>query len=290
MVFIYILRLKQNKYYVGKTNNPQARIDDHYSSNGSSWTKKYKPIEVVELIDDCDDYDEDKYTLKYMNKYGIDNVRGGSFCQIILNQKELDIIQKMINGSNNNCYKCNGDHFVNECDVNEHDVNECDVNECDVNECDVNEYDVNKCDVNECDVNECDVNECDVNKHNVIKSYNCRYCSETSNSKNEMMFHESRMCKRKKHHNRPPKCYVCKRINHSAEDCYAKKDINGVIITKWDVCYRCGSSDHWRITCKENYDIFDEPVKNIPIDYVFRGINKTYNGFKKNVINKIKFW
>ena len=47
------------------------------------WTTKYKPIKVVELIEG-DNYDEDKYTLKYMEQYGIDNVRGGSFCQIII--------------------------------------------------------------------------------------------------------------------------------------------------------------------------------------------------------------
>ena len=31
------------------------------------------------VIYDCDKYDEDKYTRKYMDDYGLDNVRGGSF-------------------------------------------------------------------------------------------------------------------------------------------------------------------------------------------------------------------
>lgn len=30
------------------------------------WTKEYKPVKVVELLKGCDDYDENKYTLKYM--------------------------------------------------------------------------------------------------------------------------------------------------------------------------------------------------------------------------------
>ena len=44
MVFIYVLKLHNNKYYVGKTDNPDNRIENHYKNNGSLWTKKYKPI------------------------------------------------------------------------------------------------------------------------------------------------------------------------------------------------------------------------------------------------------
>ena len=50
MVFIYILQLELNKYYIGKTNNPDIRLDSHFNSNGSEWTRIYKPIKVYELI------------------------------------------------------------------------------------------------------------------------------------------------------------------------------------------------------------------------------------------------
>ena len=76
MVFIYVLKLKENKYYVGKTNNPSFRLDDHFNRNGSKWTQKYKPIRVLKLFKG-DKYDEDKYVQKYMDKYGIKNVRRG---------------------------------------------------------------------------------------------------------------------------------------------------------------------------------------------------------------------
>ena len=32
------------KYYIGQTTTPKKRIDEHFSNNGSAWTKKYNPI------------------------------------------------------------------------------------------------------------------------------------------------------------------------------------------------------------------------------------------------------
>ena len=49
MVHIYILKLEFDKYYVGKTNNPYFRLNNHFNSFGSIWTKKYKPIKVLKL-------------------------------------------------------------------------------------------------------------------------------------------------------------------------------------------------------------------------------------------------
>ena len=43
-VNIYVMKLKNNKYYVGKTKNLVSRMDDHLSGNGSAWTRKYNRI------------------------------------------------------------------------------------------------------------------------------------------------------------------------------------------------------------------------------------------------------
>ena len=82
MLYIYVLQLQNNKFYIGKTSNPYFRFDNHFAHNGSEWTKQHKPINILELIPNCDDYDEDKYTYKYMDKYGIDNVRKPTFAGI----------------------------------------------------------------------------------------------------------------------------------------------------------------------------------------------------------------
>lgn len=116
MVCIYVLQLENNKYYVGKSNNPLKRLTDHINSNGSAWTNKYKPLDVIEVIPNCDPFDEDKYTIKYMEQYGINNVRGGSFCRIKLSQESKATIKKMINGTTDKCYQCGeAGHFANRC-------------------------------------------------------------------------------------------------------------------------------------------------------------------------------
>lgn len=116
MVCIYVLELTDGKYYVGKTNNPSFRLQNHFDSCGTEWTKKYKPIRVIELRQQCDNYDEDKVTRQYMDKYGIDNVRGGSFVSIKLDNSTINVLKQMNKGTNDLCFICGKKgHFAKNC-------------------------------------------------------------------------------------------------------------------------------------------------------------------------------
>jgi cellular nucleic acid-binding protein len=117
MLYIYVLQLQNDKYYVGKTSHPHSRIETHFTNNGSEWTKLHKPIKLLELIPNCDHYDEDKYTYKYMDKFGIDNVRGGSYSTPVLDDCTINQLIKISNSVNNRCYTCGkSGHYANYCD------------------------------------------------------------------------------------------------------------------------------------------------------------------------------
>lgn len=117
---IYVLKLKYNKYYVGKTSNVANRILEHFiqdaAHKASTWTSKYSPISIEEIIENCDDFDEDKYTKIYMSKHGIQNVRGGSYTKLVLSEDDVNHLLTELRGARNACYYCGSDgHFINDC-------------------------------------------------------------------------------------------------------------------------------------------------------------------------------
>jgi predicted GIY-YIG superfamily endonuclease len=116
MEHIYFIKLKEGKYYIGKTKNIERRYDEHITGNGSGWTKRYKPISLIKTIKSTSYFDEDKYVKEYMAKYGIDNVRGGSYSNIVLDKNSLEVLEKEIRHSKNECMRCGRDtHFINDC-------------------------------------------------------------------------------------------------------------------------------------------------------------------------------
>lgn len=120
---IYVLKcqdLCNYKYYVGKTNNDvNIRFSQHKNNQGynnCAFTSKYKPIEIIETFKSKDPLDEDKITKKYMMKYGIENVRGGSYTKLELDEWMIKSLEHEFKSTRDICYKCNEKgHLYRDC-------------------------------------------------------------------------------------------------------------------------------------------------------------------------------
>lgn len=290
MLYIYILELANKKYYVGKTVNPDFRLDQHFNSDGSAWTRKYKPIKVLELIPGCDNFDEDKYTLKYMESHGITNVRGGSFCQIKLSDDNISTIKQMLSGSTDLCYICGeSGHFASACVLlnKPKKVQEDPNAKCNCPTSYFSPHRKSKCLLKQLTNLFEDENE-DVEKLVKIKScetcgrlghyatecyakktitgdeiidvevYECEYCGKSFDTEKGALYHERVHCKSKPKSN---SCSRCGRSGHNASNCYAKTTITGDELDSEEEGFECencgksfdtlkGAQYHQRFYCK----------------------------------------
>jgi predicted GIY-YIG superfamily endonuclease len=79
---VYVLRLEDDCYYIGSSYTLNQRLAQHWGGNGAKWTRLHKPIEVVEVIYPAVKTTENETTKRYMEKFGADKVKGGSWCRV----------------------------------------------------------------------------------------------------------------------------------------------------------------------------------------------------------------
>lgn len=201
---IYVLRLAGGKYYVGKSDDPMGRYQQHLQGKGSSWTRKYKPIGVEKIISNTSPFDEDKVTKEMMAKYGIDNVRGGAYVSEELDDIQEESLRREIWGAQDRCTCCGRKgHFVKDCYANT-DIEGNELEE--VSEPPTKKYQV----------------AIPAIKKQIGKKYEAAVPAIPAIKKQVTKRYEAPIPVVKKQVTKQQECFRCGRTGHYANSCYAK--------------------------------------------------------------------
>ncbi|MEO8885814.1 MAG: CHC2 zinc finger domain-containing protein [Mucilaginibacter sp.] len=76
---VYVLKLENDCYYVGFTQNLPRRLTQHFAHKGALWTQKHTPLNLVDVYYDVPEFVEHRVTKRYIERYGPEKVRGGNY-------------------------------------------------------------------------------------------------------------------------------------------------------------------------------------------------------------------
>jgi cellular nucleic acid-binding protein len=221
---IYVLLLEEGKYYIGKSNDILKRCIEHFEGSGSCWTKKYKPLKLQKTIENVSPFEEDKITKEYMLKYGIENVRGGTYTQIELTENQIQSINSELRGAMDECLKCGKKgHFIAECVYYKQNKKSHVVSYDDDDDDDDDDYEWVTDDDDHDDNDDSDNNN-NSNSNDGI-GHVCDKCGKTF--KYDCYYYEHiNVCKVGKV-GKGDTCFRCGRKGHYAPNCYASSHIKG---------------------------------------------------------------
>lgn len=91
---IYVASLEQNRFFIHHSYSTQFPLQVLVEFEIIyDFPKLYKPVKILEMIPEENNFHLDSVVKQYMLKYGIENVRGGSYVDPILSSGLIDALQ-----------------------------------------------------------------------------------------------------------------------------------------------------------------------------------------------------
>lgn len=100
----YVLALADGKKYIGTSPDPEKAFLVHKDGGASAWTDLFRPerIEAIHVVSSHTSIDQ--CVISYMIRYGIENVRGGSWQTVELTKlQERDLTSRVTKARKANC-------------------------------------------------------------------------------------------------------------------------------------------------------------------------------------------
>ncbi len=121
-MYLYTLALENGHFYVGTTLRPRERLRQHRAGLGAAWTKAHPPLKkqaAAKKLKGCHTMArlaEDFKCKQMMFQHGVDKVRGGSYCSLVLSAAELACIERELRHASGACVLCGAaDHWAAQC-------------------------------------------------------------------------------------------------------------------------------------------------------------------------------
>lgn len=116
-MWIYVLKLRDDCWYVGSSKHPEKRYKQHVEGKGAQWTRLHPPLSLQIVSGSSNHkFEELTQTLCCMQKYGIEKVRGDIFVQTVLPPHQLQVLHELLYANQNACFRCGStSHWIQDC-------------------------------------------------------------------------------------------------------------------------------------------------------------------------------